>query len=88
MRSGCGPTESRMSPVSGMGVGIFATTPLAPMKPMISGSGAAPVALGQRYCSVTWDWTTASPHLERIGPNRNGPQAAPTSGKASCGATA
>lgn len=47
MRSGRGPTDWRISSVRGMGVGMLATAPSAPMKPMICASAESPVVLGQ-----------------------------------------
>ena len=52
--------ESRISSVSGIGVGMFATTPSAAMKPMICAFGVSPVALGQICCSVICDCTPVS----------------------------
>ena len=67
MRSGWGPIEARISSVNGIWVGMFATTPSAPMKPMICASGVLPVTLGQICCSVICDCTPVFPQSDRTG---------------------
>ena len=52
IRSGWCPSAARKAGVSGIGVGMGATRPAGPIKPMISAFGVFPDALGQVPCSL------------------------------------